>query len=55
MVRGEESAPYPRTGGIRQISLAPVRVGCEEAVTRCSAGTEGNVSNRKRLQMACLN
>lgn len=29
----------PRTGSIRQSSLALVRVGCEEAVTHCTAGT----------------
>lgn len=51
----EESSPYPGTGSIRQSSLAPVRVGCEEAVTHCSIGTGGNLANHKRLQMACLN
>lgn len=55
MLQKEESSPYPGTAGIRQSSLAPVRVGCEEAVTHCSIGTGGNVSNQKRLQMACLN
>lgn len=41
----EESSPCPGTDSIRQSSLAPVRVGCEEAVTRSSIGTGGNVSN----------
>lgn len=51
----EENSPYLWTGSNRQSSLAPVRVGCEEAVTHCSIGTGGNVSNHKRLQMARLN
>lgn len=47
--------PTPGLVASGKSSLALVRVGSEEAVTHCSAGTGGNVSNHKRLQMACLN